>query len=595
MKKLRGVSFQRNRRQGQYNCQQSQVTLQQDLLLAAPQDSAMTGIDVFLEILAGAGVHYLFGNPGTTELPLNDALGRDKRFQYILGIHEVPVMGMADGYALASRSLGVVNLHIGCGLGNAMGMLYNAYCEGTPLLVTAGQQDRRLRIGDPVLATDLVSVARPWTKWAYEVTRVEDLPIVVRRAVQTALTPPTGPVFLSLPVDLQMEQCGGLDLTPPRVADRRVRPPCEALRKAAAVLAEARNPVILAGSRVTDAGAVAELVALAELWGAPVLSESATGHGRLPFPPAHPLYAGCLPLWTPDIRQRLNGFDVALAVSISVLRTYIYHEPACPLPDDLKLVQIDEDAGQLGKTYPVEVGLIGDPEAGLAELAQYLTQALSPRQAEGARVRREQYASQQRAARVELAARIEEEGSRRPMTPLALMGALARVLPPDVAVVEEATTTTNTVLERLGAIADPSGYFAQRGWALGWGLGCALGVKLAWPTRPVLAVLGDGAALFGIQGLWSAAHHRIPVTFVIANNRQYQILKRCAKEMPLPQMAAGNYVGMDLAEPLVDFVGLARSLGVDAERVEEPEAVSERVRDSFRAGKPLLLDVPLAH
>jgi benzoylformate decarboxylase len=554
----------------------------------------MTGIDAFLEILAAGGVRYLFGNPGTTELPLNDALGRDQRFQYILGIHETPVMGMADGYALASRSLGVVNVHIGCGLGNAMGMLFNAYSEGSPLLITAGQQDRRLRMGEPVLAADLVSVARPWTKWAYEVTRIEDLPIVVRRAVQTALTPPTGPVFLALPVDLQMEACAGLDLSPPRVPDSRVRPPSEALARAAALLAEARNPVILAGSRVTDAGAVADLVAVAELWGAPVFSENASGHGRLPFPPGHSLYGGPVPLWSPDLYQLLEGFDAALVVGTNLMRLYIYQEPANPLPAHLKLVHLENDPGQLGRTHRVDIGLIGDPKAGLAELKEHLKAALPTRHADAARARREQFARLQLAARAELTERIEADRESRPMTSLALMGALARVLPPDAAVVEEATTTTNTVLERLGAITEPTCYFGHRGWALGWAMGCAMGVKLAWPERPVLAVLGDGAAMFGIQGLWSAAHHRIPVTFVIANNREYKILKNCGKMMPLPEMAAGHYVGMDLVEPVVDFVGLARSLGVEAVRVTEPDAVSDRVRDGLRAGKPLLLEVPLA-
>ena len=158
---------------------------------------------------------------------------------------------------------------------------------------------------------------------------------------------------------------------------------------------------------------------------------------------------------------------------------------------------------------------------------------------------------------------------------------------------EEATTTTNTVLERLGAIEDPSGYFGHRGWALGWGLGCALGVKLAWPDRPVLAVLGDGAALFGIQGLWSAAHHKLPVTFVVANNRQYLILKNCGKVMPLPEMAAAHHIGMDLVDPAIDFVALAQSLGVEAEHIENPESLSDRVRDSLQADRPLLLEVPL--
>ena len=552
----------------------------------------MTGIDAFLEILAGAGVRYLFGNPGTTELPLSDALARDRRIKYMLGLHEVPVMAMADGYALASRSLAVVNVHIGCGLGNSMGMLFNAHSAGTPLLLTAGQQDRRLRMHDPVLTADLVAVARPWTKWAYEVNRVEDLPIALRRAVQTALTPPTGPVFLSLPVDLQMEECLGLDCSPPRVPDRGVRPPC-ALRQAATMLAEARNPVILAGSRVMDADAVSELAAVADLLGAPVIAESATAHGRLPFPPAHPLYGGGLPLWSADIRRRLDAFDVALATGMILLRTYIFHEPARPLPEHLKLIQLDEDPWQLGKSYALDCALQGDPKAGLAELHRYLTEAMSASHIEAARIRRQQHARQHNATRAELTVKIEREYANRPMTPLALMGALARVLPPDAAVIEEATTTTNTVLERLGAIKDPTGYFGHRGWALGWGLGAALGVKLAWPDRPVLAVLGDGAALFGIQGLWSAAHHKIPVTFVVANNRQYQILKTCGKVMPLPEMAVDRYVGMDLVDPTVDFVALARSLGIDAERVDDCDRLSDRVRESLGGSKPLLLEVPL--
>ena len=195
-----------------------------------------TGIQAFLDLLAEFGVQYIFGNPGSTELPLNDAMVTDRRIQYILGLQEVPVMAMADGYSMASRSLGVVNLHISCGLGNSMGMLYNAFREGTPLLVTAGQQDRRLRFEEPILAGDMVSVVRPWTKWAVEVSRVEDLPAAVRRAVQTALTPPTGPVFLSMPVDVQMEWSESLDMSPIRLPNPAIRPSREALDEAVEVL-----------------------------------------------------------------------------------------------------------------------------------------------------------------------------------------------------------------------------------------------------------------------------------------------------------------------------------------------------------------------
>ena len=180
------------------------------------------------------------------------------------------------------------------------------------------------------------------------------------------------------------------------------------------------------------------------------------------------------------------------------------------------------------------------------------------------------------------------------MTPLTLMSALARVLPPEVAVVEEAVTTTGTVLERLGALRNTDGYFAHRGWALGWGLGCALGVRLAWPLRPVLALLGDGAALYGIQGLWSAAKYQIPVTFVICNNAQYQILKTGSLSLGLPNAAAGRFVGMDLTGPEIDFVGLTRSFGVAAARITEPDELAARVAESLAGDKPQLFDVPIS-
>jgi benzoylformate decarboxylase len=210
---------------------------------------AKTGIHAFLEMLADRGVDTLFGNPGTTELPLSDALVDQSRIRYILGLQEVPVMAMADGYAMASRRLGVVNLHISCGLGNAMGMLYNAFREGTPLLVTAGQQDRRLKFQEPILWGDMVSVVRPWTKWAVEVERVEDLPSAVRRATQLALSPPTGPVFLALPLDVQMADASRLDLSPCAALQARVRPPVAALAAAAGVGGAAPHPASRGGRR----------------------------------------------------------------------------------------------------------------------------------------------------------------------------------------------------------------------------------------------------------------------------------------------------------------------------------------------------------
>ncbi|MFO0900932.1 MAG: thiamine pyrophosphate-binding protein [Pirellulales bacterium] len=552
----------------------------------------VSGIEAFVRLLDQAGVPYIFGNPGTSELPLNDLLVGRARPQYVLGLQEVPVMAMADGYAMASGRVGVVNLHISPGLGNAMGMLYNAFREGTPLLVTAGQQDRRLEFEEPILGSDLVRVAKPWTKWAAEVRRVEDMPSAVRRALQLATTPPTGPVFLSLPMDVQLARAE-LDLAPAAKIDTRVRPPLAAVQQAAKTLLAAERPGILVGSRVLERDAVSELVTVAEALGAAVISEPGTTHGRLGFPADHPLYAQGLPLWSPEVRARLAEFDVLLVVGMDLLRQYVYHEPARAIPEHIKLVHLDEDAYQLGKNYPLAVGVLGDTKAALVDLGEALLRGQTPEGRKAAVARTEALTTAHAQARHELWQEIERQRHLRPLTPLAFMGAMANVLPRDVALVEEAVTTTNTTFERLGVLRNTSGYFGHRGWGLGWGLGVAIGAKLAWPDRPVLALLGEGAAMYGIQGLWSAAKYRVPVTFVIANNAQYQILKIGAAGLELPAAKTGKYLGLDLTGPEIDFVGLAKSLGVEARRISEPEELADAVAKSLAGDRPMLFDVPI--
>jgi benzoylformate decarboxylase len=384
-----------------------------------------------------------------------------------------------------------------------------------------------------------------------------------------------------------------LDLTPPAPLDTLVRPPQDALSRAAAVLLAAKNPAILAGSRVVERDAVDELVRFAERLGAPVIGESGTTHGRLVFPPHHPLYGQCLPLWSPEIRERLRDYDVLFITGMDAFRQYLYHEPRA-IPECTRLVQLDEDPWQLGKNYPLEVGLIGSTKAGLAELDSVLAAKMSDPQREAARERADRHAKKHLADRKQLEVQADRERRERPLTPLTFMSSLARVLPADVAVGEEAVTTTNTVFERLGALKNATGYFGHRGWALGWGVGCAIGVKLAWPERPVLAVIGDGSALYGIQGLWSAAKYRVPVTFVIPNNAQYQILKIGAVGMGLPAAQAGNFEGFDLTGPEIDFVALSKSLGVEAARVSEPDELCERVAKSLRGERPQVFEVPIS-
>lgn len=547
----------------------------------------MIGIAAFLDVLHAAGVTHLFGNPGTTELPLTAALAADRRIRYVLGLHECAVTAAADGYAMAGGRLAVLNLHSGCGLGNAAGMLFNAKAAGTPLLVTAGQQDTRHLFDDPVLAAPLVDMARPLVKYAAEVSRVEDLPNATRRAIQAALTPPTGPVFLSLPLDVQTDPADGLDLSAPWLPDRHVRPPRAAVQHAAQLLANADNPVILAGSRVAESGGSRELVSLAETLGAPVFNEQNTSRGRFPIPTDHPLYAGPVPLWNPDIPPVLAGYDVACVVGMNLLRLYVRQEPVRPFPAGLKVIHLDSDPAEIGKNYPVAVGLHGDPKAGLAELVYEIDRRLTPTAASLAGDRARRHTERIASARADFRAALDAKVTARPLGAAAVMAALARVLPPDAAVIEECPTTHGNILEQLGAIRDPAAYFAHRGWALGWGIGCAVGVKLAWPDRPVLAVLGDGSTAFGLQGLWTAARERLPVVFVVANNRRYHILEVCGDKLGLPR----GGVGLTLDDPAPDFVALARGLGVAADRVATADELAERVRAGLTGDRPVLLEV----
>lgn len=547
-----------------------------------------TGIAALLDVLAASGVGTLFGNPGTTELPLNDALAGDARFRYVLGCHEVPVVAMADGYAMASGGAGVVNLHTACGLGNALGMLVNAQASGTPLVVTAGQQDRRLIFDEPVLSGDLVAMARPLVKWAAEVPRAADMASATRRALQVARTPPTGPVFLSLPLDCQSGEAGDVDTSAAWVPGPPGAAPEARVREAAEILRGARRPLIVAGSRVAEAGGCAELAALAEALGAPVYAEANSSHGRLPVAGNHPLYAGPLPNWGDEIHALLSPFDAVLAVGLNVLRLYIHAEPERPVPRGLPVIHLDTDPREIGKNVSIAVGMWAD----IPDTVSRLRAALGD--IPGAAARAEGHARAVAAARERLRHRIDAEWAGSPLTPAAFMGAIARVLPTDAAVVHESPTSHRNALERLGHFADPAGHFAPRGWALGWGMGCAVGVKLAWPDRPVLAVIGDGSALYGIQALWTAARYRIPVTFVIANNRRYRILQDCGAMLGLSNLGRPECDGIDLSRPATDFAALARGFGVPGSRVETADALADAVRDALASGGPALVEAALA-
>ncbi|WP_105969911.1 thiamine pyrophosphate-binding protein [Streptomyces geranii] len=543
-----------------------------------------------LEILRGEGVDRVFGNPGTTELPFLTALteltapahteGTDTPTPtYTLGIHEGAVVSMADGYARATGRPAFVSLHIAAGLANGLLGLLNARRSRTPLVVMAGQQDRRHLQQDPMLTGDLVSLATPAVKAAYDIQHAHDLPLALRRAFALAARPPAGPVFLSVPMDLLAEDTE-VDVpargTPPRPGPA----PAPDLDRAAALLGAATRPVIVAGDAVGREGALPALIRTAEACGATVHHQPMADW--LDFPTTHPLHAGMLPPRHDAIRAALAPYDTVLIAGAHAFTPHHY-TPGPALPPGITVVQLDSDPDEIGRNFPVDAGLVGGLAPSLDKLAELLRGQVPAHTAKSRILRAGERHSSER-ERTEAAALAAYSPA--PLAPWAAAHAVARGLPPDAVVVEE-VITVGLLLRQLVRLDRPGSYTHTVGGGLGWGIGAAVGRSLAEPGRPVVAVLGDGCALFGLQGLWSAARTRAPVLFVVMNNGVYRTLQDTYAAMGGQGVCPGTELG-----PL-DFTQAARFFGVDAVRASGAEQVREIVAGAGELTRPMLLDVPL--
>jgi benzoylformate decarboxylase len=548
----------------------------------------ISGKRAFLELLRQEGVEFIFGNPGTTELPLMDALSVESSPRYVLGLQEAAVVAMADGYAQASGKLAAVNLHVAPGLGNGMGMLYDAQKAGAPLLVTAGQHDQSFVFQEPILWGDLPTMARPLVKWSSEVQRLADLPRAVHRAAKTALAPPTGPVFLSLPGDVLNAEAE-LDLgAPTRVAPHHRGDPA-AVEAAARLLAACETPILMAGDQVARSGALAELVRVAELLGAPVWAELIPNTAS--FPSSHPLFRGAMTRSQRVIRGILEKHDLLFSVGADLFTLSLPADVEA-VPEGMPIVQLDTDPHELGKNFPAKVAILGDPKTTLPDLAAALERMMTPEQRERAQRRLESARAAAVAEREALVAKARAARDKTPVQPAALLQALGEILPRDAVVVDE-TISSGPGLRQFVRSDDAQSFYGMRGGGIGWGLPAAIGIKLALPDRPVVALVGDGSAMYTCHALWTAAHERVGAVFVILNNGSYRILKQRTQALRGHAAQTGIYVAMDLVEPRVDYVGLARSLGVAAERAATVAEACDLVRKGLAGDAPLLVDVAI--
>jgi len=543
----------------------------------------ITGRSAFLALLKDEGITHLFGNPGTTELPIMHALKEHPDLTYVLGLQEAIVVAMADGFSRASGKLVACNVHVAPGLGNAMGSLFNAKFTGTPMILTAGQQEQGHGLTEPLLYDSLVPIAAPLVKWAVEVTRLEDLPRIVRRAAKLAMTPPTGPVFLSLPGDILNAEVG-IDLASSTRVDTRSRPSDAALEALAKRLLKALRPVIVVGDEIVKSDALAAAAKFAETLGAPVYQQSVAYGAH--FLSEHGCYMGGLSRDQKQVRTVLSKYDLLVALGTDPVRMSVWSEVE-PLPDNMPIVHIGLIDWEMGKNYPAEMAVRSDLGETLGALSPLLEELGGSRLAAKAQAAMAELApSNWRAKREHLAQRFATRAKTRPIDPDWLTLQLAEALPRDAVVVNEGLTSSRHLTDLI-PYRDRYGFHALASGGIGWGVPAAVGIALAQAPRQVLCYSGDGSAMYTIQALWTAAHLKLPITYVIANNGGYRIIKQRLKSFH------GNdqFIGMDFANPKIDFAALARSLGVPAEHICEPDAVSPALRHAFSTPGPKLLDV----
>jgi benzoylformate decarboxylase len=410
----------------------------------------------------------------------------------------------------------------------------------------------------------------------------------MRRAFRTASTPPTGPVFVSLPWNVLDEEAE-LDLTPASPVYSRIRPDSQAVDRAAHILAGGENPLMLVGDRVAQAGAVQDAVKVAETLGARVM---AAGYSEVNFPNGHPQFMGLQNTDSTAARGFFDQHDVILAVGCNLFTQFLYAPQL--LTGKSKLVHLDVNVWEIERNYPAEVGLWGDIKAGLQDLDRALGAQMSGAGRKAAGERGSLLGEEKARSYEAYVSRAQKHWEQKPLNPIRLFLEMKEVLPQHTLMVSEAVTSTVALMRTL-PLNEPGSYFSLRGGGLGWGMGGALGVKLARPDRPVVAVIGDGSAMYSMQALWTAVHYDLPVVYVICNNRSYRILKHFLVNYYLPKLKITDrkpeFTGMNFFDHPLDCAGVAAGFGVPSFNVEDPDTFRPTLEEALALGKPTLLDV----
>jgi benzoylformate decarboxylase len=545
--------------------------------------NTITGRSAFLALLKDEGITHLFGNPGTTELPIMHALADHPDLNYVLGLQESLVVTMADGFSRASGKLVSCNVHVAPGLGNAMGALYNAKFTGTPMILTAGQQEQGHGLQEPLLYDPLVPIAAPLCKWAIEVTRLADLPRIVRRAAKIAMTPPTGPVFISLPGDILNAEAG-LDLGRSSRVESRVLPAPDLIEKLADMLIAAERPLIVAGDEIVKSDALEEAALVSEALGAPAWQNTSCYGSH--FLSERPCYMGTLARDQKFVRGIFEKHDLVLSLGADLVRMSVHSETE-PVPETISVVQVGLVDWELAKNFPATLALKADVRETIRALLPVLKKKGGARLADRAKSRIAALAETNwTAKRKKLVADIGGRASSMPMDPDFATLRVAESMDKNSTLVFEGLTTARYISNLL-AYRERYDFVSYASGGIGWSVPAAVGVALAQPDKRIVCMVGDGSAMYSIQALWTAAHKKLPITYVICNNGGYRIIK----QRLLAFHGSRHFVAMDFKDPAIDFVGMAQSYGVEAMRVDRPDMLADALAKARTVNGPVLIDV----
>ena len=545
----------------------------------------MTGKMALLEMLKAEGVTHIFGNPGTSEAPIIDMLPDYPEFTYIMALQESVAVGMGEAYARATQKPSLVSLHVDSGLANGIALMLDALNSGTPMVVTSANYDIRKVVEG---TTDLAELVKPVTKWSIQLTHPDQIPGAIRRAFNEANTHPKGPVYIGLTANA-LEDSAEMNIIPSRYTSDKIRPDLDSIEQAADSLIKAENPVLIVGDRVSDDDAVGEAVRLAEMLGLPAYQFRGA---EVSFPTTHKQYLGILNLRNSANRESLKACDTVIAVGMNAFEELFYWGDVI-LNEESTLIHIDSSAVNIGKSEPTNIGIISHCKMGLQELNHNVSDKMRTIDSSVIEKRLQRTLDEKKYKQDSFVESTKNKWNDKPMSVARMMHEFVAGLPENAVVVDDSISNRAIVREYLEGIerGDIVGY---RGQSIGGGMGVTMGAQCGYPDRKVFGLIGDGSAMMTVQGLWTAVNDNIPCVFVILNNGMYRVLKVnfniYQQDILNVEPAGGSLPYSDFPSPF-DMAAIAKSMGMESERITDPEDIKDAVVRASKLDKPVLLDI----